>query len=98
MRSVYRRRRDALVAALERHFPDWRPTGASAGLHLVANLPARTDEQEVARLASASSVRVYPMRGYSFKAGPALALVFGYGSLSESQIGRGISQLAASLS
>ncbi len=98
MRSVYRRRRDALIAALARHFPDWRPSGAAAGLHLVANLPARFSEQEVARLASARSVRIYPMRGYSFKAFFGPALVFGYGSLSENQIGRGISQLAAALS
>lgn len=97
MRSVYRRRRDALVAALARHFPEWRPTGAAAGLHLVAELPPRLDEQEVARLAAARSVRVYPMRGYCLKAAPGPALVFGYGSLSESQIGRGVSQLAAAL-
>jgi GntR family transcriptional regulator/MocR family aminotransferase len=98
MRSIYRRRRDALIAALARHFPDWRPTGAAAGLHLVANLPAGLSEQEVARLSSARSVRVYPMRDYCSRASPDPALVFGYGSLSESQIDRGISQLAAALS
>ncbi|HEX8474895.1 MAG TPA: PLP-dependent aminotransferase family protein [Pyrinomonadaceae bacterium] len=98
MRSVYRRRRDALIAVLASYFPDWRLTGAAAGLHLVANLPTRFDEQEVARLSSARSVRIYPMRGYCFKAPSEPALVFGYGSLSESQIGRGISQLAAALS
>jgi GntR family transcriptional regulator/MocR family aminotransferase len=98
MRSVYRRRRDALIATLARYFPDWRPSGAAAGIHLVANLPARFDEQEVARLSSVRSVRIYPMRGYCFKTSPEPALVFGYGRLSESQIGRGISQLAAALS
>jgi GntR family transcriptional regulator/MocR family aminotransferase len=98
MRSIYRRRRDALIAALARYFPDWHTTGAAAGLHLVANLPDGVSEQEVARLSSARSVRVYPMRGYCFKASAAPALVFGYGSLSERQLGRGISQLAAALS
>lgn len=97
MRGVYRRRRDALISALARHFPDWRPSGAAAGLHLVANLPARYEEQEVARLSSARSIRVYPMRGYCFKAAPGPALVFGYGRLSDTQICRGVSQLAAAL-
>jgi GntR family transcriptional regulator/MocR family aminotransferase len=97
MRSIYRCRRDALIAALARYFPDWHTTGAAAGLHLVANLPARFSEQEFARLSSARSVRIYPMREYCFKASSDPALVFGYGSLSESQIGRGISQLAAAL-
>jgi GntR family transcriptional regulator/MocR family aminotransferase len=98
MRSVYRLRRDALTAALARYFPEWHPTGAAAGLHLVANLPSRICEQEVARLATARSVRIYAMREYCFKASREPALVFGYGSLSESQIDRGISQLAAALS
>ncbi|HKS26764.1 MAG TPA: PLP-dependent aminotransferase family protein [Pyrinomonadaceae bacterium] len=97
MRGFYRRRRDALIGALARHFPDWRPMGVAAGLHLVAKLPPGSDEQEIARLSSARSVRLYPMRQYGFKAASEPALVFGYGSLSESQIRRGISQLAAAL-
>jgi len=97
MRSIYRLRRDALIVALARHLPDWRPIGAAAGLHLVAELPASPDEQEVVRLSAARSVRVYPMRDYCFKASSGPALVFGYGSLAEGQIGRGISQLAAAV-
>jgi GntR family transcriptional regulator/MocR family aminotransferase len=97
MRSIYRLRRDALIAALARHLPEWRPTGAAAGLHFVAELPASLDEQEVVRLLATRSIRVYPMRDYCFKASPRPALVFGYGSLTEGQIGRGISQLAAAL-
>jgi GntR family transcriptional regulator / MocR family aminotransferase len=97
MRSIYRLRRDALIAALARHLPDWRPTGAAAGLHLVAELPASLDDQEVVRLSATRSIRVYPMRDYCFKASPGPALVFGYGCLAEGQIGRGISQLAAAV-
>jgi GntR family transcriptional regulator/MocR family aminotransferase len=95
MRSVYRSRRDALITALNHHLPDWRPTGVAAGLHLVAKLPDGLDEQKVVSLSAARSIRLYPMRDYCFKASPGPALVFGYGSLAEGQIGRGISQLAA---
>ena len=70
---------------------------SAAGLHLVANLPAGLSEVEVAGLASARSIRLYPMRDYCFKASTERALVFGYGSLSENQIERGILQLAAAL-
>jgi GntR family transcriptional regulator/MocR family aminotransferase len=77
--------------------PDWRPAGAAAGLHLVAELPGGLDEHEVVRLSATRSIRVYPMRDYCFIASPGPALVFGYGSLMEGKIGRGISQLAAAL-
>ena len=40
-RLVYRRRRDALIAALERDLPELRPHGAAAGLHLLVDLPRR---------------------------------------------------------
>jgi GntR family transcriptional regulator/MocR family aminotransferase len=97
MRNIYRLRRDALVAALASHLPGWRPTGAAAGLHLIAELPAGLDEHEVVSLSATRSIRVYPMRDYCFKASLRPALVFGYGSLAERQIGRGISQLVAAL-
>jgi GntR family transcriptional regulator/MocR family aminotransferase len=98
MRSIYSLRRDALIDAIARHLPEWRPTGAAAGLHLVAELPPSLDDQEIVRLSATRSIRVYPMRDYCFKASLEPALVFGYGSLAEGQIGRGISQLAAAVS
>jgi GntR family transcriptional regulator/MocR family aminotransferase len=44
MRPVYRRRRDALLAALDRRLPWLQPAGISAGLHLVTWLPPHVDE------------------------------------------------------
>jgi GntR family transcriptional regulator / MocR family aminotransferase len=97
MRSVYRSRRDTLITALARRLPDWRPTGAAAGLHLITELPDSLDEQKVVSLSAARSIRLYPVRDYCFKAPTAPALVFGYGSLAEEQISRGISQLAVAM-
>jgi GntR family transcriptional regulator/MocR family aminotransferase len=97
MRAIYRNRRDALIAALAHHLPGWSPMGAAAGLHLVATMPAGFDKLEVTRLSTTRSVRIYPIREYCLKTSPEPALVFGYGSLTESQIHRGISQLAAAL-
>jgi GntR family transcriptional regulator/MocR family aminotransferase len=47
MRPVYRRRRDALLAALARRLPQLEPVGVSAGLHLVTWLPPHLDEAAV---------------------------------------------------
>ncbi|BAD56959.1 PLP-dependent aminotransferase family protein [Nocardia farcinica] len=44
-RLRYRRRRDALVAALATHAPDVRVTGIAAGLHAVVRLPPGAEEQ-----------------------------------------------------
>jgi len=95
MRNIYRRRRDALIAALADHLPDWRMSGAAAGLHLVANLPTGFSEKEIEGLSSLRSVRIYPMSSYCYGVSPEPALVFGYGQLSETQIEQGIAQLAA---
>jgi GntR family transcriptional regulator/MocR family aminotransferase len=43
-RRIYRQRRDALIDALARWLPDWKPTGIAAGLHVLVTLPAHLDE------------------------------------------------------
>jgi GntR family transcriptional regulator/MocR family aminotransferase len=98
MRIVYRRRRDALISALARHLPAWRPVGEAAGLHLVTTLPPGLTEQLVVQKAAARSIRVYPMRDYSQRRLKTSALVFGYGFLTEEHIERGIVELAKALS
>ncbi|MET9383206.1 PLP-dependent aminotransferase family protein [Streptomyces sp. NPDC002928] len=59
---AYRERRDALVAALEEHFPGSSVSGIAAGLHVIAALPERygTQEQFLARVAAAG-VAVRPL-------------------------------------
>lgn len=42
-RPLYRRRRDALLAALAERLPEWQPTGIAAGLHVVLRLPGPPD-------------------------------------------------------
>ncbi len=52
MRPLYRRRRDALLAALQEHAPELEPAGIAAGLHLVAYLPDGADETAVVQAAA----------------------------------------------
>src|SRR5262249_2827571 len=94
MRSVYRRRRDALLAALSRHLPWLEPTGISAGLHLVTWLPPDLDEEAIVAPARHAGVAV-DARGPSRipPRGPG-GLIFGYATVSEHAIAEGVQILA----
>ncbi|MGW0813554.1 MocR-like pyridoxine biosynthesis transcription factor PdxR [Streptomyces viridiviolaceus] len=81
-RLRYRRRRDALVAALAERAPEVRATGIAAGLHAVLRLPPGT-ERSVVRSAAWQGLGLY---GLSFFRHPDAvterldAVVVGYGT------------------
>jgi GntR family transcriptional regulator / MocR family aminotransferase len=97
LRPIYRERRDALLDALERHLPDVRPVGASAGLHVLAWLPDDIDEQAALDAAARAGIgltgvaahRVVPL-------GPG-GLILGYGRLRASAADAAVRRLAAAL-
>jgi GntR family transcriptional regulator/MocR family aminotransferase len=96
VKKEYRRRRDALLAALQRHFEDRvRIWGATTGMHLVAEWPARSfSEAQVVRWAE-GGVQVYPVERHALLAGQhGSKLIFGYGHLSPAQITLGVARLA----
>ena len=99
MRPIYRARRDALLAALARYLPDFRATGASAGLHVVTWLPDGVDEAELIARARKAGVGLYGVAKYRQLPhdGPG-ALLFGYGGLTETDIEEGIRIVAGELS
>lgn len=94
---AYRERRDALVAALGRHFPGSRVTGIAAGLHAIAHLP-RDHGPTPALLARgrAAGVSVHPLEEYG-TARPTdgtVRLVLGYAHLTPGEIALGVRLLA----
>jgi GntR family transcriptional regulator/MocR family aminotransferase len=95
-RSVYRARRDALVAALERLLSDCPPAGVAAGLHLVVHLPAGTDEQAVLDAARSRGLGLSGISEHRVEPGPP-ALLLGYGRLPEPAIEAAVRLLADSL-
>ncbi|MFK0170286.1 PLP-dependent aminotransferase family protein [Streptomyces sp. NPDC090306] len=81
-RLRYRRRRDALVAALAEHAPDVRATGIAAGLHAVLRLPPGT-ESTVVQAATWQGLAVHGLTRFRHPASTAPrvdALVVGYGT------------------
>jgi GntR family transcriptional regulator / MocR family aminotransferase len=96
-RPIYRRRRDALLRALERRAPDLVPTGISAGFHLVTWLPPDLDEALVVDAAGTLGLGVYGITPYRISnAGPG-GLLFGYAGLNEATITEGIDLLAEAI-
>jgi GntR family transcriptional regulator / MocR family aminotransferase len=96
VRPMYRRRRDAALAALARHLPEASPRGVAAGLNLYVDLPSDCNERA---LVDAARERGVFVEGASWhwarpdEAPP--ALVLGYGASSESQIEAGVEALGA---
>jgi GntR family transcriptional regulator/MocR family aminotransferase len=85
-RQVYRRRRDALVAAVARRLPGLRLHGAAAGLHVLLRLPDRVDDIAVARSAAMRGVRIEALSPMSLVAAPERGLVLGYSRLAAERI------------
>jgi len=94
MRPVYRRRRDALLAALARHLPWLEPAGISAGLHLVTWLPPGLDEAEIVAAARRGGVGIDSVGPYRITHPGPGGLIFGYATVSEQAIAEGIAILA----
>jgi GntR family transcriptional regulator / MocR family aminotransferase len=98
-RHVYRRRRDALAAALHARLAKVAIHGVSAGLHFMIELEPDLDEQAVVAAAARRSVRVYGAGAY--RATPRVgspALIVGYGGICESDISPAVTQLALAIS
>jgi GntR family transcriptional regulator/MocR family aminotransferase len=99
-RRIYRQRRDALIAALARWFPEATHSGIAAGLHVLVTLPREVDEAVLTTRARAAGVRVNPLSRYRTSPRPDLppALVLGYGPLTPAQAEHGVRLLAEAAS
>jgi len=93
MRPRYRARRDALVAALAEHLPDWRIGGVAAGLHTVALLPEQVDERSLLARAERRGMLLHGLSWFRVAPGPP-GIVLGYGGSSEPAIARLVPLLA----
>jgi GntR family transcriptional regulator/MocR family aminotransferase len=97
-RLTYRRRRDRLVAALREHVPAARVTGVNAGLHLLLELPAGQNEDEIIARAAGRGLALEGLGGYHATRDPyPPALVIGYGTPPEHAFTGAVARLTAVL-
>jgi GntR family transcriptional regulator/MocR family aminotransferase len=98
MRLRYRRRRDVLVAALERHLPGLEVAGVAAGLHVVAQLPAGLSEPAALAAARSHGIALSGLREHRVRRVGRGALLLGFARSSEPALRAGVRALASALS
>ncbi|HJQ38147.1 MAG TPA: PLP-dependent aminotransferase family protein [Thermoanaerobaculia bacterium] len=86
-------KRDRIVAAIERHFPDAIASGASSGTHIFLRLPKLRDDARLLEAARESGVHVYSARPYYQRPPAHAALLLGYTTVALQDIDRGIERL-----
>jgi len=94
-RAAYRRRRDALVAALHEHLGAPRIGGVAAGLHLVLRIEG--DERAACEAAETAGIGHAAMAEHVISTDREPALILGYGRLSEPALRAAAYALAAAL-
>ncbi|MEU8577017.1 PLP-dependent aminotransferase family protein [Streptomyces asoensis] len=98
---AYRERRDTLVDALREHFPGARVSGIAAGLHVIAELPARYGPQErFLERTSAAGIQVRALAQYAHardEREPGPRLVLGYAHVAPARIRDGVRLMAQAL-
>jgi GntR family transcriptional regulator/MocR family aminotransferase len=98
-RLAYRRRRDAALRAVSRHFPHWQIRGVAAGLQLLVTPPHPVDDRAIVRRAWRSGIRVGALTTFRDADRPMTGgdtgLVIGFAMVPEPAIEASIEALAA---
>lgn len=98
MRTLYERRRKALVDALSHYLPNLVSIlGDNAGMHLMARLATDLSDTELVARAARSGIELVSAQGSYLRSGRRGEFIFGYSNLSERQIYDGIRRLSAML-
>ncbi|MFE4465228.1 PLP-dependent aminotransferase family protein [Oerskovia sp. NPDC056781] len=100
-RGRFRRRREALVAALGKVLPGTVVTGIAAGMHAVVELPGGVVATDVVREAALREVNVAAIERYRATAAGRDdgrdRLVVGYGNLADARVEEAVVRLAAAV-
>jgi GntR family transcriptional regulator/MocR family aminotransferase len=94
MRLRYRQRRERLVACLARALPDWHPSDAVGGLHVMVVLPDDIDEPALLAAAARRGVGLEGLSLHSYTGDCPPGLVLGHAYMSEPALARGVQLLA----
>ncbi len=99
MKRLYQKRQAALIKCLAASFPgQHRVSGASTGLHLIAEFKGIAFTEEVLSSLEAVGVRLYPVEDHALEKGHHLhQVIMGYGNLTEEEIEEGVKRMRAAL-
>jgi GntR family transcriptional regulator/MocR family aminotransferase len=100
VRQRHRRRRDAMLRAVEAHLPGARVHGAAAGLHLMVTFDGAESgfrDTDLAAAALARGVKAHPLSWHRISPG-APGLVLGYAAGAAHEIDEGIALIGEALS
>jgi GntR family transcriptional regulator / MocR family aminotransferase len=97
MRLRYARRREALLAALSRELPGWRPRASAGGLHSLVELPAGVDEPALLADAARNGLGLEGLSLHSYAGDCPPGLVLGHAHLAEAAIEQGVRLMRESL-
>jgi GntR family transcriptional regulator/MocR family aminotransferase len=98
MRALYAERQQALVAVVERELAGALEVHASdAGQHLVAWLPAGSNDAAISERAAAAGIVAPPLSAYRIEARLHPGLLLGYAAYTPRQIREGVRKLAGVL-
>ncbi len=96
MRRLYRRRRDALVEALPRHFGERAEVGARhGGLNVLVTLDVPLSDAEITERAASLGIALRPASAYYTHAPAKPTFLMGFAAQDEQTIERGIARLAS---
>jgi GntR family transcriptional regulator/MocR family aminotransferase len=99
MQRVYGRRRQALLDTVRRDLSRWlEPIPSAAGLHVAARLKSPLRDREIAAAALRQGVGVRALSAFSVRRSSVSGLAFGYGTIKEFDIARGLAALRRVLS
>ncbi|WP_088013493.1 PLP-dependent aminotransferase family protein [Gottfriedia acidiceleris] len=88
MRVVYRKKRDALISALEKYFTNKvEVIGEDSGLHILLKVHNGMLEEELIKRAAEKNIKVYPVSMYYCEGtNPKNTVLLGFAILSQSEI------------
>jgi GntR family transcriptional regulator/MocR family aminotransferase len=98
MRTLYERRRKALVDAFSEYLPNRVSIlGDNAGMHLMARFRSDFDDTELIDRAARRGVEIVSARPYYLRAKYSNEFIFGYSNLGERKIREGVRKLSHAL-
>jgi GntR family transcriptional regulator/MocR family aminotransferase len=100
MKKIYRKRREALIAALETHCSrQFQIYGDVTGLHLVAEFRGRELTEKTFADLGEAGVRLYPVEQHAIRKGRHQSkAILGYGNLTPEEIEEGVRRIKTILS